>query len=245
MPLFEPQASLRRRPGGTSGGRSVGARSKVPSDAAHELRTPITAVGLYAQLARNAAIDGQQDALLSNLAGIDASCRRASGMLEQLLILARLDPENPPARAPVVLDALVRDAVSGISTIAEANGVDIGLLASESSCVAGDALEFRILIDNLIGNAVRYTPQGGRVDVSLLHHNGLLQLRVDDTGPGLPEAELERVFERFHRLAGQTIPGSGLGLAIVRRISERYGLAVMLKNRREGGLRATVTWPDA
>ena len=223
-------------------GALVDGQQRFTADAAHELRTPVTAVGLFAQLARKDAEAGRGDALLPHIASIEACCLRASGLIEQLLTLARLDPENPPHITSVALHELVRDAVAELSALADSAGIDLGLVGCDAVQVLGDPAELRILVDNLIGNAVRYTPRGGRVDVSLEHREGGLSLVIDDTGPGLPATELERVFERFHRVAGQDKPGSGLGLAIVRRIAQRYELTVCIENRTPAGLHVVVGW---
>lgn len=213
------------------------------SDAAHGLRTPVTAIGLYAQLAQKDLENGCHTALAAYLNNIEASCRRASGMIEQLLTLSRLDPEFPPRISPVPIHTLVRNAIADLSSLSEAGQTDLGLVASTDVDVLGNTDELYILIDNLLGNAIRYTPSGGRIDVALETVNGALQLSITDTGPGLPPAELERVFEPFHRVAGEEKVGSGLGLAIVRRIAQRYQLTVKLENIPDGGLRALVQWP--
>lgn len=223
--------------------RLIEGQRRFTADAAHELRTPITAVGLFAQLAGKAAEAGQTDALLGYVSNIESSCKRANAMIEQLLTLARLDPENQPQKIELALHDLVRDTVADFSTMAEVLGIDLGLEACEAVKVIGDAAELRILINNLIGNALHYTPSGGRIDVALRWREKRACLIIDDTGPGLPPEELERVFERFHRLATQDKPGSGLGLSIVQRVAQRYGLTVHLENRTEGGLRAVVVWP--
>ena len=221
---------------------SVDGQRQFTADAAHELRTPITAVALFAQLARKDAETGNNEALLPHIASIEACCHRASAMIDQLLTLARLDPENSPKLSLVALHDLVLQTVAEFSALADDANVDLGLVECVPCAVEGDLTEMRILIGNLIGNAIRYTPSGGRVDVALTLSEGAPRLSIVDTGPGLPTAELDKVFERFHRVAGQDTPGSGLGLAIVRRIAQRFALTVKLENRQSGGLHASVQW---
>nr|WP_242533354.1 ATP-binding protein [Niveibacterium umoris] len=212
------------------------------ADAAHELRTPVTAIRLYAQLAQRAETAQERDRAIAN---IEASCTRAAHLVEQLLALARLDPDHLPGVAPVRLDTLARDGVVGLSALAEARHIDLGLGESAEATVQGSESELRMLINNLIDNAVRYTPAGGQVDVSVAATASEVALCVEDSGPGIPPEEHERVFERFRRLAGADQPGTGLGLAIVKNVAERHGAQVRLENRAEGGLRVRVVWPLA
>lgn len=216
---------------------------RFTADAAHELRTPITAIGLNAQLAHKLVDSGRRDELATHLTNIQASCTRAAAMIEQLLTLARLDAEGLPQHAPIALDALLREAVGELSVLADAQQIDLGITHAEPVTIHGDPIEWRILIDNLIGNAVRYSPPGGCIDVAVNHEGERTQVTIDDSGPGIPNAELDKVFERFHRVTGTEQPGSGLGLSIVRRIAQRNGLEVHLANRPTGGLHVVIVCP--
>lgn len=209
------------------------------ADAAHELRTPVTAIRLYAQLAQRAESADERNTAIAN---IEASCTRAGHLVEQLLALARLDPDNRPGTAPVRLDEVARDTVVALSQQAEARNIDLGLGANDVVIVEGSENELRMLANNLVDNAVRYTPAGGQVDVSVHATADEIEFRVEDSGPGIPPEEHERVFERFRRLAGADQPGTGLGLAIVKNVAERHGARVVLENRSEGGLRVRVCW---
>lgn len=221
------------------------------ADAAHELRTPVTAIDLYAQLAIGAWQTGDTLVVRTHLDDIRHSGQRASTMIEQLLTLARLDGELTPQHLPVKVDALARAAVADLSVQAESRNIDLGIATQAPLQHLGDPHEWRLLLDNLIGNALRYTPPGGRVDLYLDRDHDSARLRIEDTGPGIPEQEHETVFERFHRVTGAdgaATPGSGLGLAIVRRVAQRHRLRVSLANRAGGGLVVSVTWtidPDA
>lgn len=213
------------------------------ADAAHELRTPLTAVKLQAQIARRAESVEEREAALAHLAeGVD----RAAHLVEQLLGMARLEPEARQAGfRPVALDALVKQAVADFSAQAEASDIDLGVGACAALTLNGQAGSLRIMLDNLIDNALRYSRGDGRIDVELTASNGEARLTVRDTGPGIPAADRERVFGRFQRLAGAEIPGSGLGLAIVRQVVTLHGGEIRLDDAPDGGLLVQVILPLA
>ena len=225
------------------------------ADAAHELRSPLTALKLQAQVLRrlgetgapdakdpaeNAAqIQAFQAALAALIAGVD----RASRLVEQLLALARTEPGAPqPAPQPVALAALLRQVLAdSAAPLAASRGSQLVLNADDRLAVPGDGAELQVLVRNLVDNALRYSPPGGQVEITLAASPAGPQLTVDDSGPGIPEAERERVFERFVRGAASTeTPGSGLGLAIVRSIARRHGASVALGSSPLGGLRVTL-----
>lgn len=220
-------------------GGAIDAQRGFVADAAHALRTPLAALTLQAEAARRAGDDAALDAALDDLR---AGLRRANRLVEQLLTLARQAPEAAAAgaRSPVALAALARAAVVDASVGAEARGVDLGLAQAADIVVDGDADALRILLDNLVDNALRHAPAGSAVDVSVTADGALA---VEDRGPGLPAEELDAVFERFRRGRAAIGTGSGLGLAIVRGIAERHGARATLANRDGGGLRAEVRWP--
>jgi two-component system sensor histidine kinase QseC len=215
---------------------------RFTADAAHELRTPLAAVKTQAQVAIGATNDAERARALANVVG---GADRAARLVEQLLVLARLDPQTalPPGQA-VDLLSLARQGVAEIAPAAAAKGVEVGLAAGEAAQVAGDAVLLAVLLRNLLDNAVRYTPAGGEVEVSVRRADGGVVLAVVDNGPGIPEAERGRVFDRFHRLLGSGEEGSGLGLSIVRRIADLHRAQVRLDAGPAGrGLRAEVTFP--
>ncbi len=219
-------------------GQALDNQRRFVADAAHELRTPLTAVRLQADLARRA---GDAESRNSALRDLDAGLQRAAHSVEQLLVLARLDAEPAARFEPVDLLALAKAAVAEQSATAEAEGLDLGLLAAEPASVAGDPGEMRVLLDNLVDNALRYTPRGGRIDVGIQHAAAEILLWVRDTGPGIPMAERERVFDRFYRGVDAGASGSGLGLAIVKRIALRHNARIELSDLESGsGLQVTV-----
>lgn len=213
------------------------------ADAAHELRTPLTAVRLQTQIAQRAASTAEQDIAYERLiAGLD----RASHLVDQLLQMARLEPDTRQAEfVPVRIDQLAKRVVGDLSALADARAIDLGAGTCQPAVVSGNEASLRAMLSNLVDNALRYTPQGGRVDVEVMVEPGRAVLTVDDTGPGIPEADRERVFDRFHRLAGADIPGSGLGLAIVREVVRLHHGEIALMDAPGGGLRVRVVLPRA
>jgi two-component system OmpR family sensor kinase len=224
-------------------GHALDAQRSFIADAAHELRTPLTAVHLQAQLAERASTEDERRRALADL---KAGLERATRLSEQLLTLAREEP-GVIERAPVSVDLaeLAREAIGELAPLAEAKSIDLGLNASGTANLMGDPAALRALVSNLVDNALRYTPSGGRVDVSIdIEPEGAIVLSVRDTGPGIAMPERERVFDRFYR--GQTVgaPGSGLGLAIVRSVADRHGAKVELGEGIEGaGLGVRVRFP--
>ena len=217
------------------------------ADAAHELRTPITALRLQLQLLQRSNDDAEHGQAVAELAaGIDRSQR----LVEQLLQVARSDPDGElTRREPVDLAELVRTTVATLSVKAEHQGLDLGADAPNTVMLQGDVDQLMVLLNNLVENALRYTPAGGVVDVTAGLHDGRPLLRVVDNGPGIAASERDRVFDRFYRCEaaqGQSADGggSGLGLAIVRAIAERHGAEVSLQTPATGhGLEVRVSFP--
>jgi two-component system, OmpR family, sensor kinase len=226
--------------------QALAAQRSFIADAAHELRTPLTAVHLQAQLAERATTDAERRAALDDLKG---GLERATRLVEQLLTLAREEPgvaDRPPAT--VELPALAREVVADLAPLAAAKRIDLGLNADSSVQVRGDAEALATLLSNLVDNALRYTPEGGRVDVGVATEVGRPVLSVRDTGPGIPEADRERVFDRFVRgsVAAGAVRGSGLGLSIVKRIADRHGADIAVGPGLNGaGVGISVRFPAA
>ena len=211
------------------------------ADAAHELRTPLTALRLQLQLAERAAEPAERERAHATLReGID----RAVHMVEQLLALARQDPDAPMERAvPVDLAALAREVVEAHAPAAAARGLTISADAPRAATILGDRPALRTLLENLVDNALRYTPRGS-VTVRAFPEAARAVIEVEDTGPGIPEGERPRVFDRFYRGEGAAAGGTGLGLAIVRRIAERHGGTIDLLDGKDGrGLRVRTSFP--
>jgi len=213
------------------------------ADAAHELRSPLTALRLQMQLLDRAPDEAARNEARARLGDAVA---RAVHLVEQLLALARSEPrETPVAFVPVDLATVSAQAVADTHAFAIERNIDLGLEAADAVPLRGDPEALRILVRNLVDNAVRYTPPGGAVQVRCTPAAGGALLEVDDTGPGLAPDERERVFDRFFRRAAVQESGTGLGLAIVKAITERHGANIMLGSAPGGGLKVTVSFPPA
>ncbi|WP_312840185.1 ATP-binding protein [Delftia tsuruhatensis] len=253
-------------------GQAFEAQQHFVADAAHELRSPLAALKLQLVALQRAPDAAAHDEAVQRLsAGID----RATRLVEQLLTLARQEAQGTvqgtapgpqgmqgqhgaatAAPADVDLREVVEQALADQAVAAQQHGLDMGLSESphlrQSFAVAGDAQALQMLVRNLLDNAIKYVPQGGRVDVGWRSDAQSRALVVEDSGPGIAESERELVLRRFVRgpsaasaaSAGQQAQGSGLGLAIVQTIAQRHGARLLLdRSPTLGGLRVQVIWP--
>jgi len=213
------------------------------ADAAHELRTPITALGLQAENLDPADLPEQAR---ERLGALKQGMRRTKHLLEQLLALARHEA-GPNGEATVVpLDRTVKDLVADLMPDAARKGIDLGFQLIEPLATKGEPVMVATMIRNLLDNAVRFTPQGGRVDIGVYREGNEAVVQIEDTGPGIPSGDIDRIFEPFFRGSRPAEDGTGLGLSIVKRIVDRLGGIVVLENisdRPPKGLRATVRLP--
>jgi two-component system OmpR family sensor kinase len=216
------------------------AQQHFVADAAHELRSPLAALKLQVlSLERADDVDARKLAIARLTAGIE----RATRLVEQLLVLARQEASEPTLE-PVSLSDLARRTLGDMIGAAQARAIDLGLQEVDEVTVQGQAEALRVLLRNLIDNAIKYTPSGGTVDVSVRQDGTGIVLAVEDSGPGISPEERERVFSRFYRVPGSTATGSGLGLAIIKAIAERHGAVLSLDaSGRLGGLLVRVTFP--
>ncbi len=214
------------------------------ADAAHELRTPLTALHLQLGTLTRAATEGERTAAMGKLS---EGVQRAIRLVEQMLAFARQEPRAEPVRTRFALDELAREVVAELVPLADARRIDLGMSEAQAVLVQGEREAVATLVRNLVDNAVRYTPPGGRVDVSVERSPTVPPqaiVKVVDNGPGIAPAERDRVFDRFYRRAGTAAPGSGLGMAIVKAIAEAHGAAVVLDSGESGrGLAVTVSFP--
>jgi two-component system sensor histidine kinase QseC len=216
---------------------------RLTADAAHELRTPIAAIRAQAQVALGAQGDAERaHALAATLAG----CDRAARLIEQLLMLARLEAAAAAPRTPLALSELARQAVVDAVESPLNQGHALTLEAPSAVPALGDPVLAGVLLRNLLDNALRYSPAGSPVTVSLQASGERWQLGVEDGGPGLDADGLARLGQRFQRGTDATASGSGLGWSIVRRIATLLGWVVAVdRSPRHGGLRVRVTPADA
>jgi two-component system OmpR family sensor kinase len=221
---------------------ALGAQRRFTADAAHELRTPLAALKLQLDVARRA---NDQPSRVAAYDDLDAGVERAAHLVDQLLTLARIEPEALATRAADCdLAAIAKEAIVARGALAVDKRIDLGLARETPVHVRGDPASLAILLSNLLDNALRYTPEGGKIDVALDNDAGRAVLTVVDNGPGIPPEERARVFDRFFRGSANREPGSGLGLSIVRRIADAHHATIELGAPEHGsGLVVTVRFP--
>lgn len=202
------------------------------ADAAHELRSPIAALMLQAEnLEHTLMSEDTRQRWLPLKQGLS----RTRLLLEQLLTLVRSQAAPLTQGERVLLDRIVRDVMADILLSANAKNIDLGGARIETVEIVASSSDLISVIRNALDNAVRYTPPGGTVNVSVYAEQGRAYVVVEDTGPGIPEQELEHVFDPFYRVMGSGESGSGLGLSIVRGIAERWRARVLVRNIVDGG----------
>lgn len=217
--------------------KSLDANRRFIADASHQLRTPIAALQAEAEMALRASDPGD------SLKKIVIGTRRITHLAHQLLTLSRLEPKQTPVPKRVDLAQLTRDAAERWIPLALERAIDLGFELGPAT-VNGDPIWLEELANNLIDNAIRYTPSGGVVTVRCGRTANQTSWEVEDSGPGIPSEEHERIFERFYRLDTTGVDGCGLGLAIVREIAHNHNAAITIEkgNNLEGAL-IRVTFP--
>jgi signal transduction histidine kinase len=203
----------------------------------------LTALRLQLQLLDRAPDETARTEARTRLGG---GIERAIHLVEQLLALARSEPQETPAAAETAdLSAAAAEGIRDTHDLALSKRIDLGLDAAPVPRISGDAESLRTLVRNLVDNAVRYTPEGGTVQVRCRAAAQRALLEVSDTGPGIPARDKERVFDRFYRRAAAPGDGTGLGLAIVKAIAERHSAPIDLGEAPGGGLHVAVSFPVA
>ena len=218
------------------------AQKSFVANAAHELRSPLTALKLQAQALGRAQDGPTRDIAVARLhQGID----RAIRLMNQLLVLARQESAADAPAERLNLQDLVRQVVEENLPQAQERQQDLGVSASEPAWLQGHADALRILLRNLLDNALKYTPEHGQVDIAVSCHGGTALVIVEDSGPGISDADRERVFDRFYRSPDAGASGSGLGLSIAQAIALRHGATLRLASSpRLGGLRVELQFRD-
>ncbi|OWW18625.1 ATP-binding protein [Noviherbaspirillum denitrificans] len=221
--------------------QALHAQQRFVADAAHELRSPLTALKLQVQTLARAKDEMARAQAVNRLqGGVD----RASRLVEQLLALARQDPLSEGSEMSLIpLTACIEQAAGDVAPVALARHTQLDYGAYAHVDVMGDAEGLRILVRNLLDNAVRYAPEHGRVRIDLVVDGPVACLTIQDSGSGIPEENRDRIFDRFYRVPGTSPSGSGLGLAIVKAIAERHDASVELGQGEFGGLAVTVRFP--
>ena len=222
--------------------RAMKTQRDFVADAAHELRTPLTALQLQAQLAERATTEAERN---QGFAYLKEGLKRATHLVQQLLLLARQESgATQTLHTKIDLASLVTRVIGEHIPLAQAKRIVMQVNSEEATAVLGDVEALRIMIGNVIDNAVHYTPELGEIDVVLTPEGERAVLDISDTGPGIPAEERQRVFDRFYRREGSAGPGSGLGLAIVKRIADTHGVEIVLSDRSAGaGLRIRFIFP--
>lgn len=224
-------------------GQSMESQRRFVADAAHELRSPLTALSLQAERLAEAEMSGLARERLTVLRrGIE----RDRSLLDQLLTLARVRSAADLPPSPVSVQRIYRRVLEDLMPLAGAKHIDIGVEGTEDAKVRVSEFDMIAVVKNLVDNAIRYTPEGGRVDLSVRVSEGSVELCIRDNGPGIPLAERERVFDPFYRALGSEQIGSGLGLSIVQTIAHRIGAEIRLDftdESRQTGLSAVVIVP--
>jgi two-component system, OmpR family, sensor histidine kinase TctE len=221
---------------------SVQSQQQFIANTAHQLRTPIT--GMQAQLDLLAA-EPAANPVLDRLATLQEGIRQLAHAANQLLTLARADPTAnlTTKNQPLDVTALIGEVVAKFFDRALQSNIDLGVELQPATLVADPSL-LDDLLNNLVDNALKYTPPGGRVTVSVAASKGKVALTVEDSGPGIPEAERQRVRQRFYRIPNSPGHGSGLGLAIVEEIAHLYGATLTIVEGAHGrGTKITVQFP--
>ena len=218
--------------------QAIELQKQFVSEAAHELRTPLAALQIQVDNLRN-----QPNA--ESIRELGDGIRRATAMVAQLMRLARLDaPHLPGEGADLDLTELLLSIISEFVPMSTRNGVDLAVAAKDSIRIKAWDAEVRLLFANLIENAIRYTPRGGCVEVSIGSARSNARVEIRDSGIGIPEHALPRIFDRFYRAAPLDIEGTGLGLAIASKIAERNRFDLRVSNRTDGkGVLARVLMP--
>ncbi|GAB2905130.1 ATP-binding protein [Paralcaligenes ginsengisoli] len=203
--------------------QSMEAQRRFVADAAHELRSPLTALSLQAERLADAEMP---DAARERVATLRRGIERGRNLLDQLLTLARVQSEPVKPVAAVPVERIYRRVLEDLMPLATAKNIDIGVEGAAEAEILANEIDLITIVRNLVDNAIRYTPDGGRIDLSEYVSEGKVVLQVRDSGPGISPEERSRIFDPFYRIAGNGAIGSGLGLSIVQTIAGRIGAQV-------------------
>lgn len=225
--------------------RSLDQQKRLVADAAHELRSPLTALSLQADNLANLPLPV---VAAQRVAGLRGGLQRMRALLEQILVMARSQGAQAGGSAAYPCADIFKQVVEDLVASADAKHIDIEVDAPPDVMYEGQLFDAVMMVRNLVDNAIRYSEAGGLIKVQACRHAHALRISVEDSGPGIAEPEMARVFDPFYRIVGSTVPGSGLGLAIVKTIADRNGATVGLFNIKDAlgrvaGLRVTIELP--
>ena len=226
--------------------QSVETQKRFIADAAHELRSPLTALSLQAESLDSVNLSEPNQLKIQRL---KEGLLRARNLLEQLLTLARTQGHLQNVSTSVSVGEIFRRVLEDLMPLALRKQLDIGVVSEEDVTLFGNETEISTLIKNIVDNAIRYTPEGGQIDLSVGVNNEKVNIIVHDSGAGIPPEEIDRVFDPFFRVAGNQEIGSGLGLSIVKNIIEKMNGHIYLENKgilpETSGLKVTISIPDS
>ncbi|CAH1201413.1 Sensory histidine kinase QseC [Candidatus Nitrotoga sp. BS] len=211
---------------------TVALLKRFTSDAAHELRTPITALRLQITLVEQAKNKSERDSAIKILS---CGITRSEQLISQLLTLARIEPNNQIRKTEAVnLLDLAKESIQEFLVLAQVKSIDLGLNTSSVAMVDGVSHELKVLLSNLVDNAIRYTPNYGKVDIAIFNNEQNITVEVIDSGLGLPESDLQHIFKRFYRGENKDAYGSGLGLSIAKEIATQHHASIEASNLHPG-----------
>ncbi len=214
-------------------------------NASHELKTPVTSIQTLAE-ALEVSVKDDPDRVIALTNQLSSEAERLARLVRDLLDLRRLEERGPLERAPVDLAELARRVVAEQISRAEQRQVELSVDAPERAMVAGVVGDLEVIVKNLVANAIQYNRSGGSVEVTIAPEDGMQRVRVTDTGIGIPQQDLGRIFERFYRVdtaRSRATGGTGLGLSIVRHAVERHGGTIHVESLLGEGTTFTVRLP--
>jgi two-component system OmpR family sensor kinase len=221
--------------------RTLEQQNRFVADAAHELRSPVQALNIQVENLNQTNLPAES---ANRLLILRSGIKRIARLLEQLLTMAKYDA--PKDKFPILsLDSVAKGVVADVIEAAQDRSIDLGFSRFEESPVRGDEISLAIIIRNLLENAIRHTPDLGRIDLAVYSEGEFSFFVVQDSGAGIPFDEIERVFSPFYRGNAPSGEGAGLGLSIVQRVVSALGGHVTLQNAAGGGLRAVIKLPKA
>jgi len=224
-------------------GMAMEKERRFTDDAAHELRTPLAALKIQAQVAKAAKTSDEQLPAINNIiTGVD----RATHLVQQMLVLARLGSEqrNKQSINPINLHKTSEELIAQLALPAIEKNINLSFQCDDSYIIYGETANFEILLANILNNAINYTPNNGKVSVKITDTGNSINLNVTDTGIGISEKDLERVFERYYRVRDATVDGCGLGLTISKQCAEQLNATIVFNKPASGiGLAVNISFP--